>query len=117
VRSAGSVGNCTLTVDYPEIVGYSGDDYARGQDDIECPFGYIEATVTDDLYRSTTFIADDSDSGFQEPIFVFATALHNCYHPNSTYQYRNTGLGYVEYADGTAATNTITAYKNHSCPS
>jgi hypothetical protein len=106
---------CDLDVGYPDIVKYGSNYMARGQADLTCPFGVLEGTITDDLYRSGLLLAADYDQHFGSPFYILASALYDCHHQNA-YTYTNVGLAYAEANTGQAAANSGVFSKNHTCP-
>jgi hypothetical protein len=106
---------CTLTVFTPGIIHTQGNHLVHGTSTVSCPGGYAYAEVSSSLYRSGVFIATDTSGDIIPPLFAAATASYDCDHDTAR-PYANTGLGFVQHLDGSAATNTRTATANHTCP-
>jgi hypothetical protein len=113
--AAQAVVACTLTVFTPGIISVQGNYIAHGTSTVQCPPGYIYAEVTSSLYRSGVFLATGTTGDIIPPLFAAATASYDCNHTTAR-PYANVGLGFVQLANGSAASNTATASANHTCP-
>jgi hypothetical protein len=98
------VGLCELTVYNPVIVAHSdGSHTMHNAADVECPPGYLEASVTADLFRNGAFINTASDSEFGYAPYAKALGGWKCVY-NTAANFYTRGLGYAEDDDGTAYT-------------
>jgi hypothetical protein len=115
-QAAAAPGDCTLAGYPPAILSTAGNDYASATDVIyNCNFRVAYAKVTADLFRSGVLLATDWNSSSAPAIYAAASAHYDCYHQNA-YPYTNTGLGYILGYDQTAAANSGSVSRNHTCP-